>query len=420
MDDTVIYTTPTTWAEYGKIAEGNNIHPHGIDMSSHQGAIDWQQVRQSGYHFAFIRASCGTIPDDNFPLNWHGARTAGVLTAPYHVVYDEPSAAKQVRFFLSQLPASFTCPLVLDVEVEPKTAVLQRTREIMELLHPHHIVIYTGAWWWDVAVAGQDVEWAKQADLWIASYTNEPRMPVQPWDSWKVWQYTSSGSIPGIEGRVDMNEFNGTDLHSWWGQTMEVELTEPAYIYLGSNLLLRFVPPTQLQPPPVWAFPVGNAEYPPEAWYAASLHDPTGVLNDGYKHTGLDLNLDKAPWGDVERILGLAVYAIADGVVTYLTDNWSGVPMIVVKHEHNGVPLWTRYAHILPTVTLGETITAGQTIGAFANYTQGTGGDHLHFDMATDEFTREWLTTDINWIDPVPVLKTHLNPSTVDEMLKRG
>jgi len=420
MDDTVVYTTPTTWAEYGKVAEGNNIHPHGIDVSSHQGTIDWQQVRQAGYQFAFIRASRGNIPDINFLLNWQGAHAAGMLVAPYHVVYAEPSAAEQACFFLGQLPASFTCPLVLDVEVEPKAAVLQRAREIMELLHPHHAVIYTGAWWWDVAAAGQNVEWAKQADLWIASYTNEPRMPARPWNDWRVWQYTSSGSIPGIEGRVDMNEYNGTDLHSWWGQTMEVELTEPAYIYLGSNLLLRFIPPTQPQLPPAWAFPIGNVEYPPEDWYAASLHDPTGVLNNGYKHTGLDLNLDKAPWGDVERILGLAIYAIADGVVTYLTDAWSGVPMIVVRHEHNNAPLWTRYAHILPTVTLGETVQAGQTIGAFANYTQGTGGDHLHFDMATDEFTREWLTSDVNWIDPVPVLKAHLNPDVVDEMLKRS
>lgn len=169
-----------------------------------------------------------------------------------------------------------------------------------------------------------------------------------------------------------------------------------------------------------WAFPVGGEQYPPERWYAASVHDPTGVLNGGYKHTGLDLNLDVSPWGDVERLLGLSVYAIAAGVVTYVTDAWSGVPMLVIRHEHDDVPLWVRYGHIVPAVMLGQTVVAGQTIGAFANYTLSGGGDHLHFDMATNEFTREWLTATINWLDPVPVLKAHLDPARVDAMLKRG
>jgi lysozyme len=395
----------------------------GIDVSSHQGTINWQQVRTAGYEFAFIRASRGNIVDDRFVENWQNARAAGVLVAPYHVVYDTPTAAEQVALLLSLLPAVKDFPLVLDVEVDPPAAVLQRTREMLDLLKDYHTVIYTGAWWWDPATAGQDVEWAAQADLWTVSYTATPYMPRAPWKDWRVWQYTNEGRVPGISGNVDLNNFNGNDLYEWWMNMTTIEVTEPILITMGNKTLLRLIPPyTEPEPPQPaqWAFPIGNAEYPPEAWYAASLHDPTGALNNGYKHTGLDLNLDKAPWGDVERILGLAIYAIADGVVTYLTDAWSGVPMIVIKHEHNGAPLWTRYAHILPTVTFGETVKAGQTIGAFANYTQGAGGDHLHFDMATDEFTREWLTADINWIDPVPVLKVHLNPNIVDEMLKRS
>ena len=172
--------------------------------------------------------------------------------------------------------------------------------------------------------------------------------------------------------------------------------------------------------PTAWAFPVGNGQYPPEQWYAASVHDLTGALNNGYKHTGLDLNLDLSPWGDVERVLGLAVYAIAPGVVTYLTDAWSGVPMLVIRHEHNGAPLWVRYAHITPTVLLDQVVVAGQTIGGFADYKLSGGGDHLHFDMATTAFSREWLTTAVAWVDPVPILKAHLDPARVDAMLRRG
>lgn len=181
---------------------------------------------------------------------------------------------------------------------------------------------------------------------------------------------------------------------------------------------------TNAPQPNDWSFPVGNGQYPPEKWYAATVHDLTGVQNNGYKHSGIDLNLAMYEYGDVERRLGLSVYAVADGVVEYVTDNWSGVPMIVVRHVHGkdrgpgstNFYIWTRYAQIIPTVMQGQAVKSGQALGAFADWRTG---DHLHFDMATDPFTREWLTPSINWIDPVPVLKAHLDPQRVQAMLER-
>ena len=163
------------------------------------------------------------------------------------------------------------------------------------------------------------------------------------------------------------------------------------------------------KPEAEWAFPVGNGQYIPERWYSAQQHSAT--------HTGIDLNLDVSPRGDIERILGLSVYAVADGVVTYVTDAWSGVPMIVIRHTHDGQPIWFRYAHIVPVVMLGQSVKAGQSLGPFANWKTG---DHLHFDCALDEFNREWLDTSIRWVDPVPVLKAHLPPERVDAMIARG
>ena len=169
--------------------------------------------------------------------------------------------------------------------------------------------------------------------------------------------------------------------------------------------------------PDAWAFPVGEGQYPPARWYAATVHDMTGALNNGYKHTGLDLNLDISPRGDIERTFGLSVYSIANGIVTYITQNWSGVPMIVVRYNHADQPLWVRYAHIIPVVLLGQSVKAGQSLGAFADWKTG---DHLHFDMATSEFDREWLAPSVAWVDPVPILKAHLDDLRVDAMLERG
>ena len=179
---------------------------------------------------------------------------------------------------------------------------------------------------------------------------------------------------------------------------------------------VRTVPPE-----PEWTFPVGEGQFPPERWYAATVHSLDGSLNaNGYKHSGLDLNLDVSPWGDVERILGLAVYAVADGIVTYVTDNWSGVPMLVMRVQHNDAQLWIRYAHIVPCVMINQVVKAGQALGGFANWGGMDGGDHLHFDMAFNEYTREWLSPLIKWVDPVNILMQRLDPNVVEAMLEKG
>lgn len=53
-----------------------------------------------------------------------------------------------------------------------------------------------------------------------------------------------------------------------------------------------------------WAFPVND----PATWYAAVVHDTTGRKNDGYRHTGIDLNWDVPPHGDVDR--GQPIYSV--------------------------------------------------------------------------------------------------------------
>jgi murein DD-endopeptidase MepM/ murein hydrolase activator NlpD len=170
-------------------------------------------------------------------------------------------------------------------------------------------------------------------------------------------------------------------------------------------------------PSSVWNTPVPG----PEDWYAATWHDPTGKKNDGYEHTGIDLNLDKAPWGDVDR--GQQVLAIASGIVleTGYTDAYLGVVVLLV--EHDGAPLYVRYWHLAQDAThlalrAGQPVAAGQVIGSLGDY---KGGDHLHFDVARDMFSsRSWLTPGIRWIDPIPVLKAHLNPDLVDQMVSRN
>lgn len=168
--------------------------------------------------------------------------------------------------------------------------------------------------------------------------------------------------------------------------------------------------------PGAWAFPVGEQGYPPERWYCATWHDPTGARNNGYRHTGIDLNLDVSPWGDVERRLGLSVYAVADGVVEWV-GQWSGTGTVVLRVEHEGKPLWVRYGHVIPAVKIGDAVKAGDKLGAFDDWRTG---DHLHFDMRAKPIDATgWLTPPLDeWLDPVDVLKAHLDASRVEAMLR--
>jgi len=176
--------------------------------------------------------------------------------------------------------------------------------------------------------------------------------------------------------------------------------------------------PMETVEPAAWHFPVGEGIYPPEKWYCSVWHDPTGARNAGYKHTGIDLNLDVSPWGDVERMLDLSIFAVADGTVHCVIPNWYGAPMIVVRHEHEEEWLYVRYGHIIPTVHVGDIVRGGQRLGRFADWKRGDGGDHLHFDMSWTAYTMQWFTSGM--LDPVPILKAHLDSELVDAMLRKG
>lgn len=183
---------------------------------------------------------------------------------------------------------------------------------------------------------------------------------------------------------------------------------------------------SQGSPQPAWAFPVGTMQYPPKRWYAACLHDLTGRLNDGYPHTGIDLNLNVKPWGDVDR--GMPVWSVASGIIRGIGYSQSYLGSVIVEVEHISAPLYVRYWHLANDATFrglvaGQIVQAGQQIGAIGNYTLGAGGDHCHLDMKVTLYKGPhcWFTTDSGgWIDPVPVLKAHLPVAEIEAMLSKA
>jgi hypothetical protein len=106
---------------------------------------------------------------------------------------------------------------------------------------------------------------------------------------------------------------------------------------------------------------------------------------------------------------------MAAGEVTYVTEDWYGAGMVVIRHAGPEGPEWWRYAHLVPAVQVGAMVQPGQVLGPFADWASG---DHAHLDGADAAIEREWLTPGVPWFDPAERLQARLGPGVVEGMLE--
>lgn len=184
----------------------------GVDVSHYQGMIDWSRVASAGKSFAFIKATEGTgYVDSSFRKNWEGTQAAGILRGAYHFFRPAADSVQQADHFLRVIGPSELAP-VLDVEVtdnrswnEIYEGVLAWVDRVGSATNRRPI-IYTAPGFWKKGPTNR-VE--TSTDLWVAHWgVNAPHIPVG-WANWLFWQYTEKESVPGINGGVDGNRFNG-------------------------------------------------------------------------------------------------------------------------------------------------------------------------------------------------------------------
>lgn len=194
---------------------------HGIDVSHHQDLIDWSQVAASGQRFAIAKATEGrSFVDPMYTTNKLGAEANGIVFGAYHFAQPDDfpgDAILEADHFVdtAQLVPGNLIP-VLDIErtgglsqAEVTEWILAWLGRVTERLGGVRPMVYTSPNGWDnrtgdttaVAAAGYTV-------LWVAHWdTDEPRLPAEDWggNGWTFWQYDNCGSIPGIEGCVDVD-----------------------------------------------------------------------------------------------------------------------------------------------------------------------------------------------------------------------
>ncbi|WP_342414854.1 GH25 family lysozyme [Paenibacillus sp. FSL R10-2782] len=194
-------------------------HAQGIDVSHYNGNIDWQQVAAAGKTFAFIKATEGTTYQDNqFLANVQGARDANILVGAYHFLNATTAdgARQEAANFARAIESaggSLDLPPVMDYENNPKGLTPAQISEVAhafldetEKLTGRLPIVYTGN-----VFASKFDPTLSVYKLWVARYsTTQKPTAVPAWDNWWAWQYSSTGSVQGIRGNVDLNEFNGT------------------------------------------------------------------------------------------------------------------------------------------------------------------------------------------------------------------
>ena len=206
-------------ALYGDASYPEGYEIHGIDISHHQGRIDWDKLKNQGLidkypvRFIMIKATEGaTQTDENFEENFYLAREYGFTRGAYHFYSVHSSAQDQARFFLSQVKLeNGDLPPVLDVEHKPKAQSDEEFRksvlEWLNIVERHYQVkpiIYT---YYKFKMQYLNDSVFDQYPYWIAHYYVDS---VEYKGRWKFWQHTDAGKLPGIKGRVDLDIYNGS------------------------------------------------------------------------------------------------------------------------------------------------------------------------------------------------------------------
>lgn len=211
--------------------------PTGVDVHGAKGAVNWQQVRAADHRFAIVKTSEGaTFKDARFQQHRVDARAAGLLVGCYHFARpSRNSADAEAANFLAAYRSGSERP-VLDFEdnyapsgarygpwVRDWMTRVEAATGKIPLLYS-----YTSYW----RAHGSTDQWFARFPLWLADYDGGYTVPT-PWSALSIHQFTSSGSVPGISGRVDVNRFHGSDseLLSFFGGVAPAPQPVPGPVY---------------------------------------------------------------------------------------------------------------------------------------------------------------------------------------------
>lgn len=199
--------------------DGVKINKTGIDVSYHQGDIDWEAVKADGVDFAMLRVGyrgyeSGMINiDERFHEYARGALDAGLDIGVYFYsqainpveAYEEANAVlEEIKDYEVMYPVVFDWELVGEESARTNDVAAETLNECATVFcntiarGGHIPMIYSVK---RMALMKLDMSRLAGFDFWLAEYREVPEYPYE----FKIWQYASDGKVNGIEGEVDLN-----------------------------------------------------------------------------------------------------------------------------------------------------------------------------------------------------------------------
>ncbi|CCH35466.1 lysozyme [Actinosynnema sp. NPDC047251] len=193
----------------------------GMDVSSHQGDVDWRRAWGDGARFAYVKATEGTgYRNPHFSQQYDGSYQVGMIRGAYHFALPDRSAGwEQADFFVNNgggwSADGKTLPGALDMEYNPygdtcygmsqdsMGAWVKGFSDRVRERTGRYPTIYTSTNWWNRCV-GWTATFGSTNPLWVAHYADQLGALPNGWDYETIWQWQAAGLFPG-----DQNLFNG-------------------------------------------------------------------------------------------------------------------------------------------------------------------------------------------------------------------
>lgn len=184
----------------------------GIDVSHWQGAIDWAKVKAAGIQFAIIKSGgsdAGFYTDPRWEENYRNAKANGIAVGAYYFVGPACTSAEagkaDAQRFLNQLAGKqFDYPVFMDVEATSPSAKAGTTEATIAFCRTLEAAgYYAGIYSSTDSGFRERLDDSKLMPFthWVAQYASKCTYG----EAYGIWQYSSTGSVNGISGNVDMD-----------------------------------------------------------------------------------------------------------------------------------------------------------------------------------------------------------------------
>lgn len=228
----------------------------GVDVSSHQGEIDWEKVKNAGCDFAILRMGYGSDienqDDETFEKNIKGCEANGIDWGAYIYSYamnvkDAEDEAKHAIRLLSDYKPTY--PIFFDMEdadgykakrgMPSNKTLVDICDTFLNALEDegYYVGLYASKSWLDYQLKSAELG---RYDKWVAQWANKCTYTGE----YGIWQYTSRAKIDGIDGYVDANEsyndyphiIKKAGLNGWPKNSQEVVENEYYTVQKGDTL----------------------------------------------------------------------------------------------------------------------------------------------------------------------------------------